>query len=54
MTTAEEPVEAPKEEAQDEDVNFKTEPDQPMQEFKQEQPARDDDYDRPLHIKEDG
>lgn len=42
------------EETQDEDVTFKTEQDQPMQDLKQEQSARDDDYDRPLQIKEDG
>lgn len=52
-----EPMPVPTEPVQEEynqDVNVKTELDQPMAEVKQEQPTRDDDYDRPLHIKEDG
>ena len=32
----------------------KIEPGQPMQVVKPSAPAHDDDYDRPLHIKEDG
>lgn len=43
------------EQQQEEDVTFKTEPDQPMQEAGQQPAAsHDDDYDRPLQIKEDG
>ena len=51
---APEPTEAAKEDYDNGDVNVKTELDQPMAEVKHEQPTRDDDYDRPLHIKEDG
>lgn len=44
-----------KEENNEDDVTFKTEPDQVMSEPQQQQaPAQDDDYDRPLQIKEDG
>lgn len=45
----------PVQEQQEEDVTFKTEPDQPMQEAAQQTaPSHDDDYDKPLQIKEDG
>lgn len=39
----------------EQDVQFKAELDQPMPEARQEpQAARDDDYDKPLSLKEDG
>lgn len=42
---------------QQQEAAVKTEQDYPMQEVKQEfkqEPAHDDDYDKPLHIKDDG